>query len=179
MNALKWAEQHIHKADVDEYWHFGAGKWTTLGPSMTNQPFPGESIFFTQLTPLELINVKTNYHINFADMAKFTVDLEHPCALGWAAMVDLAPLPAAPAAAPAFVAPAGSGEADADALASEFGLQSASRRARIHVGLIVIVRGDLEEAIDSAAAIADVRTFEFMSALQHPGPTWPLEYCLY
>ena len=43
----------------------------------------------------------------------------------------------------------------------------------------MIVRGDLEEAIDSAAAIADVRTFEFMSALQHPGPTWPLEYCLY
>ncbi len=30
MNAFKWAEQHIHKVDVDEYWHFGAGKWTKL-----------------------------------------------------------------------------------------------------------------------------------------------------
>jgi hypothetical protein len=111
MDALKWAEQHIHKVDVDEYWHFGA------------------------------------------DMAKFTVDLEQPCALGWAVSVDLAPL-SAPVAAPA-VAPAGS-DADAYALASEFGSLSVSRLARIHVALILIVRGDLEEAIDSAAAAADV-----------------------
>lgn len=113
MDTLKWAEQHIHKVDVDEYWHFGA------------------------------------------DMAKFTVDLDLPCALGWAVSVDLAPL-SAPIAAPA-VAPSGSGAA-AETLASEFGLLSVSQHAaRIHVALILIVRGDLEEAIDSAAAVADVR----------------------
>jgi hypothetical protein len=110
-------------------------------------------------------------------MAKFTIDLEQPCALGWVAMVDLTPLSAAPAAAPAVVAPAGGSdadaEADADALASDFGLLSVSRRPRIHVALVVIVRGDLEEAIDSAAAIADVRTLDSPSV---PGHTWRLEY---